>query len=85
MTQVFLDCCRVAYQQSGNRGVLWLWFSTLGDLVSNAIAEHVSTLMQRLRRHKAQGWSALQRQGGHMLHITNGDSVGGTLQQTDLP
>jgi hypothetical protein len=85
MTQVFLDCCRVAYQQSGTRGVLQLWVLTLGDLVSNAIAEHVSTLMQRLRRHKAQGWSALQRQGGHMLHITNGDSVGGTLRQTGLP
>jgi hypothetical protein len=85
MTQVFLDYCRVAYQQSGTRGVLQLWVLTLGDLVSNAIAEHVSTLMQRLRRHKAQGWSALQRQGGHMLHITNGDSVGGTLRQTGLP
>src|SRR5205823_3832174 len=82
MTQVFLDCCRAAYQQSGTRGVLQLWIPTLGDLVRNTIAEHVSMLIQRLRRHKAlfhtQGWLVLQRQGGRMLHITNGDSVGGT-------
>src|SRR5207248_3716397 len=51
MTQVFLDCCRVASQQSGTRGVLQLWIRMLGDLVSNAIAEHISTLIQRLRRH----------------------------------
>ena len=88
MTQVFLDCCRMAYQQNGIRGVLQLWIPTLGDLISNAIAEHVSTLMLRLRRHKvhlnAQGWLVPQRQGGHMLHITNGDSVGETLRQTGL-
>jgi hypothetical protein len=89
MIQVFLDCCRVAYQQSGTRGVLLLWISTLGDLISNAIAEHVSTIILRLRKYKAllnaQGWLVLQKQGGRMLHITNGDSVGETLQQTGLP
>src|SRR5437667_5448566 len=76
MTQVFLDCCRVAYQQSGTRGVLHLWIPTLGDLVSNAIAEHVSMLIPRLRRLKALLHAprlVFQRQGEHMLHITNGD------------
>src|SRR5437868_270998 len=84
MTQVFLDCCRVAYQQSGTRGVLQLWIPTLGDLVRNVIAEHSSMLIQKLRRLKALFHAprlAFQRQGGHMLHITNGDSVGGTLRQ----
>jgi hypothetical protein len=88
MTQVFLDCCRVAYQQNGTIGVLRLWTPTLGDLVTNAIAEHISTVMHRLRAQKAlfnvQLWPTLQGQGGYMLHITNGDSVGGTLQQTGL-
>ncbi len=89
MTQVFLDCCRVAYQQSGTRGVLHLWIVTLGDLISNAIAEHVSMLIPRLRRHKALFHAprrlVFHRQGGPMLHITNGDSVGETLRQTGLP
>lgn len=88
MTQVFLDCCRVAYQQSGTGGVLRLWISTLADLVTNAIAEHVSTIMQRLRIRKAffnVQMSLRLRQGGNMLHITNGDSAGGTLRQTGLP
>src|SRR5689334_4401749 len=89
MSQVFLDCCRSAFQRSGTRGVLQFWIPTLSDLISNAIAEHVSLLMKKLRRHKVllntQGWPVLQRQGGHMLHITNGDSVGQTLRQTGLP
>ncbi|TMF45053.1 MAG: DUF1835 domain-containing protein [Chloroflexi bacterium] len=89
MTQVFLDCCRVAYQQSGTRGVLQLWIPTLGDLVTNAIAEHISMLIPRLRRHKvlfhAPRRLVLHRQGGPMLHIANGDSVGGTLRHTGLP
>src|SRR5438045_7489971 len=89
MTQVFLDCCRVAYQQSGTRGVLQLWIPTLGDLVTNAIAEHISTLIPRLRRHKvlfhAPRRLVFHRQGGPMLHIANGDSVGGTLRHTGLP
>src|SRR5437870_477985 len=75
MTQVFLDCCRVAYQQSGTRGVLQLWIPTLGDLVTNAIAEHISMLIPRLRRHKvlfhAPRRLVLHRQGGPMLHIAN--------------
>jgi hypothetical protein len=89
MTQVFLDCCRAAYEKSGARGVVRIWLPTLVDLVTNAIAEHISTLMQRLRTRtvlfNAQGWPALKGQGGNMLHITNGDSVGGTLRQTGLP
>src|SRR5947207_6317733 len=89
MTQVFLDCCRVAYQQSGTRGVLQLWIPTLGDLVTNSIAEHISMLIPRLRRHKvlfhAPRWLVLHRQGGSMLHIANGDSVGGTLRHKGLP
>jgi Domain of unknown function (DUF1835) len=89
MMQVFLDCCCKAYERNGTRGVLRLWVSTLGDLVTTAIAEHVSMIMQRLRRQRAlfnvQVWPMFQRQGVDMLHITNGDSVGGTLRQTDLP
>jgi hypothetical protein len=89
MMQVFLDCCRVAYQQSGARGVLQLWIPTLGDLVGNAVAEHVSTFIQGLSRRGALFHAprrfVLQGQGGHMLHITNGDSVGGTLRHTGLP
>lgn len=89
MTQVFLDCCRAAYQKSGTPGVLRLWIPALGDLVINVIAEHISTNMQRLRGQKAgwnvQGWPILQEGGADMLHITNGDSAGGTLRQTDLP
>src|SRR3954464_15861741 len=76
MTQVFLDCCRVSYQQSGTGGVLRLWISTLVDLVTNAVAEHVSTIIQRLRTRKAffnVQVSLRLRQGGNMLHITNGD------------
>src|SRR5438105_304644 len=89
MTQVFLDCCRIAYRRSGNRGVLRSWLSAMGDLVGNAIAEHVSTLRERPRigtalRHAPRQF-VLQSQGGRMLHITNGDSVGGTLRQTGLP
>jgi len=89
MTQVFLDCCRAAYEKSGSWGVLRLWIPTLADLVTNAIAEHISTLMQWLRTRtvlfNVQGWLALEGQGGNMLHITNGDSVGETLRQTGLP
>jgi Domain of unknown function (DUF1835) len=69
--------------------VLSVWIPTLGDLVSTAIAEHVSTLLPRLSRLKALFHAprrlVLYRQGEHMLHITNGDSVGGTLRQTGLP
>src|SRR5947209_15891374 len=87
MTQVFLDCCRKAYQRNGTRGVLSLWIPTLGDLITTAIAEHISTLIQKLRRQRAlfnvQVWPMFRRQGVDMLHITNGDSVGGTLRQTD--
>src|SRR5205085_2598668 len=32
MTQVFLDCCRAAYQQSGTRGVLQVWIPSLGQM-----------------------------------------------------
>jgi hypothetical protein len=88
MAQVFRDCCRAAYQRSGTRGVLQLWLPTLGDLVRNATAEHASVLRERVRRHRALVHAPERRglqQGGQMLHITNGDSVGGTLQQTGLP
>jgi Domain of unknown function (DUF1835) len=89
MTQVFLDCCRATYEESGNWGVVRLWLPTLVDLVTNAIAEHISTLIQRLRTRavlfNVHGWSALKGRGGNMLHITNGDSVGETLRQTGLP
>lgn len=89
MAQVFLDCCRAAYQKGGTHSVLRLWIPTLVDLIINAIAEQVSTTMQGLRRQKArwnvQSVSIAQGQGGNMLHITNGDSAGGTLRQTDLP
>lgn len=89
MIQVFLDCCRAAYQKSRSWGVLRLWMPTLDDLLTNAIAEHISTLIQKLRTRKAffdiQLWPMLSGRGGNMLHITNGDSAGGTLQQTGLP
>lgn len=89
MAQVFRDCCRAAYQRSGACGVLQLWIPTLGDLVSNAVAEHVSGLRESVRKHRALVHApeqfVLQQRGGQMLHITNGDSVGGTLQQTGLP
>ncbi len=89
MTQVFLDCCRAAYRQGGARAVLRLWLPALGDLIANAIAEHFSTLVQQLRGQTAlfnpRALPILRRQGGTMLHITNGDSVGITLRQTDLP
>lgn len=88
MTQVFLDCCRVAYQKSGTPGVLCLWIPSLGDLLTNAMEEHIVTIMQRLRMQKTrsniQTWPILQEEGADMLHITNGDSVGETLRQTDL-
>src|ERR1700730_4057392 len=77
MTQVFLDCCHVAYQQDGTRGVLRLWIPTLSDLLANAIAERVSTVIRSLKTQKplinVQDWPTLQKQGGNMLHITNGD------------
>ncbi|HJT57179.1 MAG TPA: DUF1835 domain-containing protein [Ktedonobacteraceae bacterium] len=89
MMQVFLDCCRAAYQKRGSWGVLRLWIFMLGDLLTNAIAEQLSMLIQRLRTRKAifdtQLWPMLSGRGGNMLHITNGDSVGGTLRQTGLP
>ena len=63
MTQVFLDCCRAAYKESGSWGVVRLWLPTLVDLVTNAIAEHISTLIQRLRTRtvlfNVHGWSAV--------------------------
>src|SRR5437660_12656901 len=65
MTQVFLDCCRVAYEQSGTRGVLQVWIPTLGDLVTNAIAEHISMLIPRLREHKVLFHAPRRRE----LHI----------------
>src|SRR6266581_4963758 len=89
MTQVFLDFCRVAFQERGAKGVLRLWLPTLYDLITNAIAEHLSALIQSMRRQKAlynvHRVPMLQRPGGIMLHITNGDSVGGTLRETGLP
>ncbi|HEX6480521.1 MAG TPA: DUF1835 domain-containing protein [Ktedonobacteraceae bacterium] len=89
MTQLFLDCCRAAYEKSGAWGVVRLWLPTLADLITNAIAEHISTFIQRLktgtRLFNGRGWPALEGRGGNMLHITNGDSVGATLRQTGLP
>ena len=89
MMQVFLDCCRAAYQKRGSWGVLRLWIFVLGDLLINAIAEQLSARIQRLRTRKAifdtQVWPLPSGRGGNMLHITNGDSVGGTLRQTGLP
>src|SRR5205807_2431465 len=85
----FVDCCRLAYHRSGASGVLQLWLPTLGDLVGNAIAEHVAALRQRLTGPTTLLYAPrrprLQRQGGLMLHITNGDSVAGTLRHTGLP
>jgi hypothetical protein len=89
MTQVFRDCCRAAYQRSGARGVLRLWIPTFGDLVRNAIAEHIAALPESVRTQRALLHAperlVLRQRGGHMLHITNGDSVAGTLRQTGLP
>ena len=89
MAQVFLDCCHEAYRQGGARGVLRFWLPALGDLIINAFAEHFSTLIQQLSGQTKlfilHALPMLGRQGGTMLHITNGDSVGITLQQTGLP
>ncbi|MHB8600938.1 MAG: hypothetical protein ACYDER_29565 [Ktedonobacteraceae bacterium] len=45
MAQVFRDCCRDAYQQGGCGSVIALWIATLYDLGTNALGEHVSTLV----------------------------------------
>jgi hypothetical protein len=89
MTQVFLDCCRAVFEEGGSWGVVRFWLPTLVDLGTNAIAEHISTLIQRLRTRtvlfNVHGWPAGKGRGGNMLHITNGDRVGETLRQTGLP
>ncbi len=46
MAQVFRDCCRDAYQQGGGWRVMILWLVALYDLVTNALGEHISTLVQ---------------------------------------
>lgn len=45
MAQVFRDCCREAYQQGGSASVILLWVAALCDLGTNALGEHVSTLI----------------------------------------
>ncbi len=45
MAQVFRDCCRDAYQQGGSGSVIVLWIVALYDLGTNALGEHVSTLV----------------------------------------
>lgn len=42
MAQVFRDCCRDAYRQSEMIGLLWLWISTLGDLMITALEERLA-------------------------------------------
>jgi hypothetical protein len=45
MAQVFRDCCRDAYQQGGSGSVIALWMAAFYDLGTNALGEHVSTLV----------------------------------------
>lgn len=45
MAQVFRDGCRDAYQRGGSGSVLVLWVVALYDLGTNALGEHISTLV----------------------------------------
>ncbi len=48
MAQVFRDGCRDAYQQGGGWRVMILWLVALYDLVTNALGEHISTLVHEI-------------------------------------
>ena len=45
MAQLFRDGCRDAYQQGGSGKVIVLWITALYDLGTNALGEHISTLV----------------------------------------
>ncbi len=52
MLQVARASCRAAYKQRGAQGVMRLWFSMLGDVITGASAEYLSTIERSLRMNR---------------------------------
>ena len=48
MAQLFRDTCRDTQRGRGTLGLLGLWLPTLGDLLKNALAEHLSAVSPEL-------------------------------------
>ncbi len=84
MAQVFRDCCRDIYQQSGAGGVIVLWIAALYDIVVNALGEHISMLLHNFekksvvqallfgKQEQAQFMiSSQQCPDAHMFHLLN--------------
>jgi lipopolysaccharide/colanic/teichoic acid biosynthesis glycosyltransferase len=57
MLQVFADCCRAAQRDAGTIELLSLWGSTVGDLVTSVMKEHLA----RLSLHHREGKMTLKR------------------------
>jgi len=58
MLQVFRDCCRKAYSQSGLKGLIHLWALTLFDWLKTVIEEQLNrgTQMTRGKFIRLSGW-----------------------------
>jgi len=80
MAQVFRDCCRDTYRQTGALGVIWLWFPTLIELVATALNEHLSersTLMAKTLLSSRQELKEL------ILELTESAKKNGVLSLPD--
>src|SRR4051812_17479605 len=57
LVQVFRTICQTAYRRGGRRGLLALWPSLLGDLVSTLVAEYAACTREALTRGGTMnGW-----------------------------